>query len=100
MSVRVRAKLPKGDGNGLASWETRLADNPDTPIPIVGLILPDTIEQRPHDDDDPRVVKCVFVGIEAIADQADAKTVEGLLYAVFEARTGRLTLPFEEDDNG
>lgn len=44
MSVRVRAKLPKGEANGLASWEAKL------------------------------------------------------LHSIYESRTGRLTLPFEEDD--
>jgi hypothetical protein len=95
MSVTVRARLPKGDGNGLASWESRLADRPDDVIAVVALIRADTIEARPHDDDDPRVVKCVFVGIEAVGDKADAKTVDGLVHQIFEARTGRMTLPFE-----
>jgi hypothetical protein len=95
MSVRVRAKLPKGDGNGLASWESRLADNPDAVIPVVALIRADTIEQRPHDTDDPRVVKLVFVGIEGVGDKAEAKTVDALVHQIFEARTGRMTLPFE-----
>jgi hypothetical protein len=95
MSVRVRAKLPKGDANGLASWEAKLAENPDQAIPVVALIRADTIEERPHDEDDPRVVKCIFLGIEAITG-AEGQTVDGLLHSAYEARTGRLTLPFEE----
>jgi hypothetical protein len=99
MSVRVRAKLPKGEGNGLAPWESKLAANPDKPIVVVALMRADTVELRPHDEDDPQVVKCVFLGVEALANgEPDAKTVEGILRSIYEARTGRMTLPFEEGD--
>jgi hypothetical protein len=99
MTVRVRAKLPKGDGNGLACWEAKLAENPDTPITVVALLRADTVELRPHDEDDPQVVKCMFLGIEAVGDTADAGVVDGILRQVHEARTGKLALPFEEDDD-
>jgi len=99
MSVTVRAKLPKGDSNGLATWERKLAENPDTPIPVVGLLMTDTIEARPHDDDDPQVVKCVFVGIEAVGDAKTAAQVETLVREAYQARTGRLALPFEDADD-
>jgi hypothetical protein len=98
MSVRVRAKLPKGDTNGLAPWEAKLAENPDQPVAVVALIRADTVELRPHDEDDPQVVKCVFLGIEAIGDKADAQATEGLLRSTYQARTGKLTLPFEDDE--
>lgn len=99
MSVRVRAKLPKGESNGLAFWETQLANDPDTPIVVVALIRADTIEARPHDEDDPQVVKTVFLGIEAFgANTAEGKTVDGLLRDAYQARTGKLALPFEEDE--
>jgi hypothetical protein len=98
MSVRVRAKLPKGDGNGLASWERKLAENPDQPLAVVALLRADTVELRHHDEDDPQVVKCVFLGIEAVDNDADATVVDGLLRQIYGARTGKLTLPFEDDD--
>jgi hypothetical protein len=97
MSVRVRAKLPKGDANGLASWEAKLAENPDIAVPIVALIRADTIENRPHDDDDPEVVKCVFLAIEAPGDSAERDIVDGLIRQTYSARTGKLALPFEEE---
>jgi hypothetical protein len=97
MSVRVRARLPKGDGNGLASWEAKLAENPDATIPVVALLRADTIEERPHDEDDPRVVKCVILGIEAVGDAADAGVIDGMLHQVYAARTGKIALPFEEN---
>jgi hypothetical protein len=97
MSVTVRAKLPKGDGNGLASWERKLAENPGAAIPVVALLRADTIEARPHDEDDPQVVKCVFVGIEAVGDAKAAAQVETLVRDAYQARTGRLALPFEDE---
>jgi hypothetical protein len=98
MSVKVRARLPKGDANGLAQWEKQLAEHPDKAIHVVCLIRADTIEERPHDEDDPRIVKCVFLGIEAVDAKAEAAVVDKLLHSVYEARTGKATLPFEDDD--
>jgi hypothetical protein len=97
MSVTVRARLPKGDANGLASWEAALADNPDMVLPIVALVRADTIEAHPHDDDDSRKVKLVFLGIEAPAN-GDRDVVDKMVRAAYGERTGKLALPFEDED--
>ena len=97
MSVAVRARLPKGDTNGLAHLEQALADDPDRVLVVVGLVRADTIESRPHDDDNPRQVKTVLLHVEAI-DGKDADRVEQLMRAVYQSRTGKAELPFEEGD--
>jgi len=95
MSVTIRAKLPKSDTNGLAHLEGQLADNPDAVLVVVGLVRADTIEARPHDDDDPRLVKTVLLHIEAV-NGVEAGRAEKTLRATYEARTGKKELPFEE----
>lgn len=96
MSVTVRARLPKGDTNGLAHLEERLAVEVDQTLVVVGLLQTDTIEARPHDDDNPRLVKCVLLHVEAL-DEADAEHADKLLRAVYERRTGKAELPFETE---
>lgn len=97
MSVTVRAKLPKGDTNGLTHLEEFLAKNTDEVLVVVGLLRSDTIEDRPHNDDDPRVVKTVLLHLEAI-NGADSKRVDTMLRKVYEQRTGKSALPFEDGD--
>ncbi len=97
MTVTVRAKLPKGDTNGLAHLENVLAGDADTVIVVIGLLRPDTIERRPHDEDNPRVVKTVLLHVEAV-DGPDAAEAERVLRKVYENRTGNASLPFEDDD--
>ena len=97
MTVTFRAKLPKGDTNGLAHLEDALAADPDDVLLVVGYLRADTIEARPHDDDDPRVVKTVLLHVEAI-NGADRDKVDKLLRKVYVARTGKTELPFEEAD--
>jgi hypothetical protein len=96
MSVTVRAKLPKGDTNGLAHLEGALAADPDDILLVVGLLRADTIEERPHDEDDPRQVKTVLLHLEALNGD-DRDTVEELMRQVYVKRTGKVMLPFEED---
>lgn len=98
MSVTVRAKLPKGDTNGLAHLEAALAAAPDDVLVVIGLLRPDTIEERPHDDDNPRCVKTVLLHLESI-NGADGQKVDAMLRKVYEARTGKTALPFEGDDD-
>jgi hypothetical protein len=99
VSVTVRAKLPKGDTNGLAHLEGSLAADPDRVLVIVGLLRADTIEERPHDEDDPRCVKTVLLHLEAV-DGADGEKVDELLRQTYIKRTGKAMLPFEEDELG
>lgn len=96
MSVTIRAKLPKGDTNGLAHLEASLADDPDNVLVVIGLIRADTIEARPHDEDDPRCVKTVLLHLEAV-NGADAGKVDKMLRGIYERRTGKKELPFEEN---
>lgn len=95
MSVTIRARLPKGDTNGLAHLEGQLATDGDSVLVVVGLIRPDTVEQRLHDEDDPRVVKTVLLHLEAL-DGKNAESTERMLRRAYEARTGKRELPFEE----
>jgi len=97
MSVTVRAKLPKGDTNGLAHLEGALAADPDEILIVVGLLRADTIEARPHNEDDPRCVKTVLLHLEHV-NGTDGAQVDQLLRKVYESRTGKATLPFEDDD--
>ena len=97
MSVTVRSKLPKGDTNGLAHLESTLAGDPDEVLVVVGLLRADTIEARPHNEDDPRVVKTVLLHLESL-DGADRAEVDRMLRKVYEARTGKTSLPFEDDE--
>ena len=97
MTVTVRAKLPKGDTNGLAHLEGVLAADPDDVLLVVGYLRADTIEARPHDEDDPRCVKTVLLHLEAI-NGTDRDKVDKMLRKVYEKRTGKTELPFEEAD--
>lgn len=95
MSVTIRARLPKADTNGLAHLENKLAEDPDAVIVVVGLIRADTIEARPHDDDNPQVIKTVMLHIEAVED-GRAAGIEKTMRKLYEGRTGKKELPFEE----
>lgn len=96
MSVRIRARLPKGDTNGLAHLEGTLAAAPDATMVVIGIVRADTIEARPHDEDDPRCVKTVLLHVEAI-DGPDGAEVDRMMRAVYESRTGKTALPFEDE---
>jgi hypothetical protein len=97
MSVTVRAKLPKGDTNGLAHLEGALAADPDDVLVVVGMLRADIIEARPHNEDDPRCVKTVLLHLEVI-NGADRDKVEKMLRKVYEQRTGKAALPFEDEE--
>lgn len=99
MSVTIRAKLPQGDTNGLGHLEGAFAANPDDIVVVVGLVRADTIEDRPHDDDNPRLVKTVLLHIEAVSGEADMAKVDRLLRDSYAKRTGKRELPFEEPSN-
>lgn len=99
MSVTVRAKLPKGDLNGLTHLEGAMAHNPDEIYLVIGILRADTIENRPHNEDDPRLVKTVLLHIEAVGPQDRAK-IDKLVHSIHHARTGKATLPFEDEDGG
>lgn len=99
MSVTIRNKLPKGDTNGLAGLEKSLADDPDRVIVVAGLVRADSIELRPHDDDDPRLVKCVLLHIEPLEGRK-ADAVEKALRQEYQSRSGKAELPLYDDDGG
>ena len=96
MSVTIRARLPKSDQNGLSHLEGTFAANPDDIVVVVGLVRADTIEDRPHDDDNPRLVKTVLLHVEAVDGDNDIAKVDKLLRAAYAKRTGKRQLPFEE----
>lgn len=98
MTVTVRAKLPKGDTNGLAHLESSLAADPDEVLVVVGLLRADTIEERPHNEDDPRCVKTVLLHLESVNGK-DGESVDKMLRKIYEQRTGKTALPFEDDED-
>lgn len=95
MSVSIRARLPKGDTNGLARLEEALATDPKTVHVVVGLVQTSTIEARPHDTDDPRLVKTTLLHVEALGGEVGARA-EKMLRAAYGDRTGNEELPFEK----
>lgn len=97
MSVTIASKLPKGSENGLAHMEGQLAAKPDDVTVVVGLVRTDRITNVPHDTDNPRIVTTALLHVEAITTEADAKRTEKLLRSVYEQRTGKKELPFEDD---
>jgi hypothetical protein len=97
VSVTIRARLPKSDQNGLSHLEGNFAANPDDIVVVIGLVRADTIEDRPHDDDNPRLVKTVLLHVEAVIGDGDIAKVDKLLRAVYAKRTGKRQLPFEEN---
>lgn len=96
MSVTISNKLPKDDTNGLAHLEARLAANTDEAIVVVGIIRTDRITNVPHDSDNPRIVTTALLHVEALGEQ-DGPKVEKILRDVYQARTGKKELPFEDD---
>jgi hypothetical protein len=97
MSVTVRARLPKGDTNGLDHLEQTLADDPDAVHVVVALVRADTIEARPHDEDDPRCVKTVILHLEVVTGH-DGDQADKAMRVVYETRTGKTELPFEDGE--
>lgn len=97
MSVTISNKLPKDDTNGLAHLESRLAADTDEVIVVAGLIRTDRITKVPHDPDNPQIVTTALLHVEAL-NADDAKRVEKILRGVYQARTGKKELPFEDDD--
>lgn len=98
MSVTISNKLPKSDENGLAHLEARLAANTDDMIVVVvGLVRTDRVTSVPHDADNPRIVTTALLHVEAL-DGEDAATVDKILRGVYQSRTGKVELPFEDGD--
>lgn len=96
MSVTIANKLPKSDENGLAHLEGTLADNPDDPIYVVGVIRTDRITRVPHDADNPRIVTAALLHVEALSASVDIGKAEKLMRAIYQNRTGKVELPFED----
>lgn len=102
--MTVRARLPKGDLNGLAAFEQRLADSildetgeVDGRLIVVGVVQADTVELRAHDDDDGRVVKTVLVHVEVLDAKTDRERADKLMRKLYAERTGKAELPFEDE---
>lgn len=98
MSVTISNKLPKDDRNGLASHEGWFADNTDEVMYVVGVVRTDRITNVPHDGDNPRIVATALLHVEAVLASVDIGKVEKLLRAVYQSRTGKAELPFEDGD--
>ncbi len=97
MTLTIANKLPKTDENGLAHLEGRFAENTDEHVIIVGIIRTDRITDVLHDDNNPRIVNVALLHVEALG-HGDAEKAEKMLRGVYQARTGKKELPFEDDD--
>lgn len=103
MSVTIRARLPKGDTNGLAHLERKLLDG--EAIIIIGIVR-GTDLHRPIKPKgaaanggpsitEEEVVQTTLLHLEAV-DGKNAESTEKLMRRVYEQRTGKRELPFEE----
>ena len=97
MSVTISNKLPKDDTNGLSHLEGKLATDTDETIVVVGIIRTDRITNVPHDSDNPRIVTTALLHVEALAG-TEATKAEKVLRGVYQTRTGKKELPFEDSD--
>jgi len=98
MTITIANKLPKTDENGLAHLEGMFAEHTDDHVMVVGIVRTDRITDVLHDDNNPRIVKVSLLHVEALTNADDAKRVEKILRGVYQARTGKKELPFEDDD--
>lgn len=96
IAVKLAAKLPSGDGNGLAGLGYRLTSDPAARRQIrAAIILFDIAEVAEKTDDGSQIAKARIRRIEVIQDGDDFTVMQRILMREFERRTGQTTLPFE-----
>jgi hypothetical protein len=91
MSVKVAAKLPAGDRDGLRIAEGLLSSQ-HRPITVVATLYPRQISDVLDRPEDPTEVTCGILAIEALLGDAGRAGHE-LLATAYEMRTGQVALP-------
>lgn len=92
MSVRIAAKRPKGENDGLQPYETELREMRE-PIVIVAVLYPRQLIDVLDEPDDPHRVTLGIAAVEALSGD-EAMAAQALLNGAFERRTGKQPLPF------
>jgi len=98
MAVILRAKLPKGDTNGLARLATQVADDQE-PVYVVMRLDALKVITNLDDDSDPTSVLMGIAHVE-VADPDQAMMLLDLLNNAYAARTGKRELPWDEIPSG
>ena len=93
MTVRLAAKMPDGDRNGLAVIAPALVDNPDDTH--VAVVVLQTRSLTTDVQGGSTVPTVAIVAIEPITSDGDAREAKRLLRRQFERRTGIQELPLE-----
>lgn len=91
--ARLAARLPDGDGNGLAAIAHQLVDEPTDIRVVIALI--DTMKITANVDDGSHTATVRIRRIEVITDRTDQAHLRRLLMREFERRTGKTTLPLD-----
>lgn len=94
MSVKVTAKLPAGDRDGLQVAEGLLTTE-QRPITVVATLYPRQISDVLDRPEDPTQVTCGVLAIEALLGDS-ARAGHELLTHAYEQRTGHVALPLRE----
>jgi hypothetical protein len=93
MTVRLAAKMPDGDRNGLAVIAPALVNNPDDTH--VAIVVLQTRSLTTDVQGGSTVPTVGIVAIEPVTASGDAREVKRLLRRQFERRTGIQELPLE-----
>lgn len=93
--MKLTAKLPEADANGLTAVEAQMVDRPDRCVTIVAVV---DVHKLTTDMDTGDVEPTVrIVSVEALTTDLDAKAARKLLDATHTRRTGRQTLPLDDE---
>lgn len=95
--ARLAARLPDGDGNGLAAIAHQLVDEPTDIRVVIALI--DTMKISANVDDGSHTATVRIRRIEVITDHTDQAQLRRLLMREFERRTGQTTLPLDLEND-
>lgn len=91
VALRLRAKLPEGDVNGLAMLGAAVRHDPGTRI-LVALVAPVSVTEDLETGDE-----VLALGIESV-ELTDLEEARELLAKLYSARTGVERLPFGDTD--
>lgn len=92
MTVRISAKRPKGEADGLQPWETELREMRESLVAVV-LLYPRSLIDVLDEPDDPHRVVLGISQVEPLSGD-EAMAAHSLMAGAFERRTGKQPLPF------
>lgn len=98
MGVNISATWTKETRpkNGLEAITKSILEDEERAYMVVALVRPKFSKKDFESGTETPTVK--VVAVEALTDEADAKTARELLDKRFEQRTGATLLPFDDDD--